>query len=98
MKCATIPQRSEVKDYRDIHALITQGRITLAEGVAAAAAIYGPYNPVLTLQALAYFDDLPEALPAAMRADLLAAVKSVSLQNLPTIATTQRIGAGIQPI
>jgi Nucleotidyl transferase AbiEii toxin, Type IV TA system len=99
MKCATIPQRSEVKDYRDIHALITQGRITLAEGVAAAAAIYGrQYNPVLTLQALVYFDDLPEPLPAALRADLLAAVKSVSLPNLPIFATSQRIGAGIRPI
>lgn len=65
-------------------------------GIAAAAAIYGrQYNPVLTLQALAYFDDLPEPFPAAMKADLLAAVKSVSLQNLPTVIAAQRIGAGI---
>ena len=96
MKCATIPQRNEVKDYRDIHALIYRARIGLAEGIAAAAAIYGrQYNPVLTLQALAYFDDLPDPLPAAMKADLLAAVKSVSLQNLPTVTATQRIGAGL---
>lgn len=96
MKCATIPQRSEIKDYRDIHALIFQARIGLAEGIAAAAAIYGrQYNPVLTLQALAYFDDLPEPLPAGMKADLLAAVKSVSLQNLPQITATQRIGPDI---
>ncbi len=96
MKCATIPQRNEVKDYRDIHALIFQARIGLAEGIAAAAAIYGrQYNPVLTLQALAYFDDLPEPFPAGMKADLLAAVKSVSLQNLPKITATQRIGAGV---
>jgi hypothetical protein len=95
-KCATIPQRSEVRDYRDIHALITQARIGLAEGIAAAAAIYGrQYNPVLTLQALAYFDDLPEPLPAGTRADLLAAAKSVSLQSLPTVAASQRIGAGV---
>lgn len=96
MKCATIPQRSEVKDYRDIHALLTQGRIDLAVGIAAAAAIYGrQYNPVLTLQALAYFDDLPEPLPAGMKTDLLAAVKSVSLRNLPTTTAQQRIGDGI---
>lgn len=98
MKCATVPQRSETKDYRDVHALITQAHLDLAEGIAAAAAIYGSqYNPVLTLQALAYFDDLPEPLPADMRADLLAAVKSVSLQNLPTLAASQRIGAGVLP-
>lgn len=96
-KCATIPQRNEVKDYRDIHALLTRGKIALAEGIAAATAIYGrQYNPVLTLQALAYFDDLPEPLPAGMKADLLAAVKSVSLQNLPTIRANHRIGDGIR--
>jgi len=39
--------------------------------------------------------NLPEPFPAAMKADLLAAVKSVSLQNLPTITATQRIGAGV---
>jgi hypothetical protein len=95
MKCATIPQRNEVKDYRDIHALLFHARIKLADGIAAAAAIYGQqYNPLLTLQALAYFDDLPEPLPASMKADLLSAVKSVSLQNLPAIAATQRIGIG----
>ena len=96
MKCATVPQRSEAKDYRDIHALITQGRLDLAEGIAAATAIYGPqYNPILTLQALSYFEDLPEPLPTGMRTDLLAAVKSVSLQKLPTMPATHRIGAGI---
>lgn len=98
MKCATIPQRSETKDYRDIHALITDGQLELPEGIAAATAIYGrQYNPVMTLQALAYFDDLPEPLPAGMSADLLKAVKSVSLQNLPTMTAAHRIGTGIVP-
>jgi hypothetical protein len=97
MKCATVPQRNEVKDYRDIHALIVKGKIELAEGVAAARAIYGKqYNPVLTLQALSYHDDLSEELPASMKADLVAAVKSVSLQNLPTITAPQSIGEGIR--
>jgi hypothetical protein len=97
MKCATVPQRNEVKDYRDIHALIVKGKIELAEGVAAARAIYGKqYNPVLTLQALSYYGDLSEQLPASVKADLMAAVKSVSLQNLPTIAAPQSIGEGIR--
>jgi Nucleotidyl transferase AbiEii toxin, Type IV TA system len=97
MKCATVPQRNEVKDYRDIHALITQGKMNLATGLAAARAIYGrQYTPVLTLQALCYFNDLPEALPEELRAALLAAVKSVSLQDLPAITAPHHIGAGIQ--
>ncbi len=96
MKCATVPQRNEAKDYRDIHALLMKGKIELAEGIAAAGAIYGKqYNPVLTLQALSYFEDLSEDLPAGMKADILAAVKSVSLQNLPTVSASQNIGDGI---
>jgi hypothetical protein len=92
-KCATVPQRNEVKDYLDIHALLTKGRIELSVGIACAAAIYGrQYNPVLTLQALSYFDDLPESLPEAVKADLLAAVKSVSLQALPFITPSDKIG------
>lgn len=93
-KCATVPQRNEGKDYLDIHALLTKGRIELPVGMACAAAIYGrQYNPVLTLQALSYFDDLPEPLPQGVRLDLLAAVKSVSLQALPSITSTHQIGA-----
>lgn len=94
MKCATVPQRSEAKDYEDIHALITTSKVTLAEGIAAARAIYGQqYNPVLTLQALTYFDDLGKTLPERMRVELLAAVKSVSLEALPTLSAPHLIGA-----
>lgn len=97
MKCATVPQRNESKDYLDIHALMEKGRITLSEGVACAAAIYGrQYNPALTLQALSYFDDLREALPQDVRAALRAAVRSVSLPNLPTIRALQGIGDGVE--
>jgi hypothetical protein len=97
MKCATVPQRNEVKDYRDIHALLVKGKIELSQGIAAARAIYGQqYNPVLTLQALSYYGDLSEELPASMKADLVAAVKSVSLRNLPTVSASQSIGEGIR--
>jgi hypothetical protein len=96
MKCATIPQRNEVKDYHDIHALLVRAGISLAEGIAAAAAIYGrQYNAVLTLQALTYFDDLPEPLPEGVRTDLLTAVKSIELEKLPLFNVHQRIGDGI---
>lgn len=96
MKCATVPQRSEVKDYLDIHALMSQGKIDLSEGIAGAKAIYGrQYNPVLTLQALSYFDDLPDPLADSVKADLRAAVKSVSLQKLPTVTASGKIGKGV---
>jgi hypothetical protein len=97
MKCATVPQRNETKDYVDIHALISRTRIDLSEGLACAGAIYGrQYNPLLTLQALSYFDDLREPLAPEVKSDLLAAVKAVSLQNLPTISASHKIGDGVQ--
>lgn len=95
MKCATVPQRNESKDYLDIHALIVKGKIGLSEGIAGARAIYGrQYNPVLTLQALSYFNDLPDSLPESVKVDLRAAVRDVSLQDLPRVATLGKIGEG----
>jgi hypothetical protein len=97
MKCGTVPQRNETKDYLDIHALIVEGGISLSRGIAAAAAIYGnQYNPVLTLQALVYFKDLSEPLSEDVRKNLVSAVKSVSLENLPIITASQTIGEGIE--
>jgi hypothetical protein len=97
MKCATVPQRSETKDYEDIHALITISKIVLTDGIAAARAIYGrQYNPLLTLQALTYFDDLGKPLADRIKVDLLAAVKSVSLEKVPTWIAPHRIGEGSQ--
>jgi hypothetical protein len=58
-----------------------------------ASAIYGrQYNPVLTLQALCYFEDLTGPLSEKIKTDLIGAVKSVSLRNLPVIAASQKIG------
>jgi predicted nucleotidyltransferase component of viral defense system len=97
MKCATVPQRNEVKDYLDIYALITAGHSDLAQGIAYARAIYGrQYNPVLTLQALAYFDDLIDPLSDDIKAVLLAAVRTVSLPDLPAITAAAKIGAGAE--
>lgn len=94
MKCAAVTQRNAVRDYQDIHALITSAGIDLAQGIACARAIYGvQYAPMMTLRALCYFDDLPEALPQAMKADLLKAVQSCSVDKLPQIDATQPIGA-----
>lgn len=93
-KCATVFQRNEVKDYLDIHAVLTVGQLDLAEGIAAAKAIYGrQYDPILTLQALSYFDDLRDPFPEKFKTDLIAAVKSVSLQKLPLVTASNSIGA-----
>jgi hypothetical protein len=74
---------------------MTEGKIALAEGIVSAMAIYGrQYNPLLTLQALSYFEDLAESLPTTVVADLLAAVRNVSLQNLSKIIPSGKIGSG----
>lgn len=92
-KCVTIVQRSESKDYLDIHALLTRTGLTLSEGIAAAAAIYGSrYDPLMTLQALSYFADLPDPLDEATKEDLLAAVGRVSLAHLPAMSSARAIG------
>jgi hypothetical protein len=94
MKCATLPQRNAVRDYLDIHALITQAKLPLARGIACARAIYGrQYVPTMTLQALSYFKDLPERLPDKVMNDLLKAVQSWVPERLPDIGATQKIGA-----
>lgn len=94
-KCATVPQRNATRDYLDIHALVTTAQLSLAHGIACARAIHAQeYVPTMTLQALSYFNDLPEPLPDSMKQDLLAAVKSASLESLPKIEASPRIGAG----
>jgi hypothetical protein len=83
-----------VKDYLDIHALLTTGKLGLAAGLANAKAIYGrQYDPMLTLQALTYFNDLRELLSEQVKADLFAAVQSVSLHALPAVGASSGFGA-----
>jgi hypothetical protein len=87
-KVAVVPQRVELKDYLDIHALLTQAKIPLAEMLAAAIVIYGDqFNPLVSLKALAYHDDAGLAeFSANMRRDLLTAVRTVDLQHLPILS------------
>jgi hypothetical protein len=52
-KAAVVQQRAEAKDYRDIDAILQDGRIDLSMALACARAIYGPtFNPLITLKAL----------------------------------------------
>jgi hypothetical protein len=75
-KLAVIQKRAELKDYLDIDALLGSG-IDLAEALAAGQVVYGDsFNPLISLKALSYFDDVP-ALPSGARSRLTAAVAAI---------------------
>ena len=83
-KAAVIQKRAEVKDYLDIDALLRHG-VDLAAMLAAGGVVYGrSFNPLVTLKALSYFDDVP-TLPADVRERLSAAVDAVDPGSLPTL-------------
>jgi hypothetical protein len=86
-KASVVQQRAEAKDYIDIDAIMTAGRIGLPMALAAAKAIYGKqFNPQITLKALSYFGDgnLTQ-LPQAMQDRLAKAAREVDLDRLPVI-------------
>jgi hypothetical protein len=92
MKAAVVTQRAEVKDYLDIHALLTKANIPLSKMLAAAATIYGSqFNPLISLKAISYHDDPALAqLPQHVRRDLLAAVRDTNPEKLPTLDPLRR--------
>lgn len=83
-KVAVVQKRAEVKDYLDIDALMQHG-ISLSTALAAGLVVYGrSFNPLITLKALSYFDDVP-MLPAEVRGRLTAAVDAVDPCCLPAL-------------
>lgn len=83
-KVAVVQKRAEQKDYLDIDALLRHG-IDLPIALAAGAVVYGrSFNPLITLKALSYFDDVP-GLAAEVRQRLSVAVAAVDLTKLPTL-------------
>ena len=87
MKASVVQVRAEAKDYLDIDAVLTDGRIDLPAALASARAIYGPaFNPLATLKALTYFDDgNVSSLPRAVKDRLVAASRAVDPSRLPKI-------------
>jgi hypothetical protein len=87
-KAAVVQQRAEAKDYRDMDALLEDGRIDLAAALASAGAIYGPkFNPQITLKALSFFGDGNlSRLPRAVQDRLARAAREVDLDRLPVIS------------
>ena len=86
-KARVIQRRAEAKDYIDMDALLTDGRIDLPMALASAIAVYGAqFNPQITLKALTYFDDGGLAqLPEAVKKRLVSAVRQVDLRHLPDV-------------
>ncbi len=91
-KAAVVTQRAEVRDYIDIHALLTKAGIPLTEMLAAATIIYGTeFNPLLSLKALAYHDDPALAgLSADIRRELITAVGTVDPHRLPILPAVRK--------
>jgi len=92
-KASVVQMRAEAKDYIDIDALLTDGRINLPTALSAARTIYGTqFNPQITLKALAYFEDGNLCrLPQPLRDRLTKAVCAVDLDCLPVIVISERI-------
>ena len=97
MKCATVSQRVEKKDYLDIHAIITGTEFALQDGLAAAQAIYGKqYNAAITLKSLVYFKDSNvNELEETIQDDLIHAVQNVQLDTIPVVKSSGVIGENI---
>lgn len=84
-KASVVQMRAEAKDYLDIDALLTDGRIDLPTALAAGRAIYGAqFNPQSTLKALSYFEDGNLCrLPQTVKDRLAKAASAVDLDRLP---------------
>ncbi len=84
-KMAVVQKRAEAKDYLDVDALLRHG-VDLPTALAAGSVVYGrSFNPLITLKALSYFDDVP-ALPSEVKHRLAAAVEAVDVSRLPALA------------
>lgn len=91
-KASVVQQRAEAKDYIDIDAILTDGRVDLPTALAAAQAIHGPqFNPLLTLKALSFFEDGDlHRLADATKDRLAAAARQVDPERLPRIDPPDR--------
>jgi len=90
-KVAVVTQRAELRDYIDIHTLLTQANIPLANMLAAATIIYGStFNPLLALKALAYHEDhVLAGLSVKVRRDLIGAVRATDPRRLPGLTAVK---------
>lgn len=95
-KLKVIMQRSEVKDYRDLAAMIVQG-VDLGRGLSAASLLYGAsFQPSVGLKALTYFGDGDlDTLLTAETETLISAAAAV--RDLPPVRRrSTRLSAGAE--
>ncbi len=86
-KTAVIQKRAEAKDYLDIHALLTLGKLSIETLLACAVAVYGKeFNPYITLKAMCYFEE-PELkiLTNELKQMFLQIVKNVNVELIPKL-------------
>ena len=88
-KAAVVQRRAETKDYLDIAALLRNGVDLPTFLPRAALSMAVSFNPVITLKALSYFDDVPD-LPAELRDLLTDAVARTDPTGLPTLSTYRK--------
>ncbi len=86
-KVSVVQVRAEAKDYIDLDGILNDGRINLAQALAAGQALYGPtFNPQNTLKALSYFGDGNlHRLSQPVKDRLARAACAVDLDDLPAI-------------
>lgn len=91
-KASVLQVRAEAKDYIDMDALMTMGKITLPTALAAAQKLYGSsFNPEVTLKALSYFGDGNlHTLADDVKRRLIVAAREVDLERLPDIGRATR--------
>ncbi len=93
-KLKVIQQRVEAKDYRDVAAILRTGT-RLEDGLAAAAALYGPaFQPSEAVKALTYFEggDMSE-LPVEDKEVLIRA--SAHIRRIPVMGLASRSLSGL---
>lgn len=84
-KLAVIPARPAAKDYLDVHALITKGKLDLTTQLASVPFVFPDqdFNPYVVLKALTYFGDgdLP-TLPDRVKRALEKAVTAIDISEV----------------
>ena len=80
-KAMVVQCRNSWKDYVDLHAVLELTDLTLEDALAAGRLIYDKrFNPMLTLKALTYFEDISsKRLSKSVRLALVKAVKDVDI-------------------